>query len=110
MGSSSSRRRGSTARARARATRWAWPPDRRPGFTEACSATPIRSSHPRRLTSGLGLGGSAAPHAEGHVGLGAEVGEEQIVLEDHPATASLGGDQHTGTGVVEDGAVELDPS
>ena len=85
IGSSSSSSRGSTARARARATRWAWPPERRPGFVDACVGHP----HPIEPLEGparrLGLGRSPTAQAEGHVGLGAQVGEEEVVLEDHAA-------------------------
>ncbi|MNU94018.1 hypothetical protein D3C71_839710 [compost metagenome] len=43
-GSSSSKRRGLCTRARARATRWRWPPDRRAGHSFSRSPRPTRAS------------------------------------------------------------------
>src|SRR5215216_6314540 len=64
-GSSRSSSRGSPAMARARATRWAWPPDRARGRAPAWPARPTRSSQPaaRRRASALGRPRARSPKA-----------------------------------------------
>ena len=66
-GSSSSSRSGSVTSARARATRWAWPPESSRGRAPACAARPTRSSHVDAAAAGAGPRGARGAGAEGHV-------------------------------------------
>ena len=96
------------ARARARATRWAWPPERARGRWWAWSASPTRSSQVPALVRGVRLGDAAGAQSEGDVLERGQVGEQEVVLEDDGDGAAFGADEHVGGGVVERFAVELD--
>ena len=89
-GSSRSSRRGRVASARARATRWAWPPDSLRGLAPAWSARPRRSSHSAACARASRLGRALAARPERHVVQGGQVREEQVVLEDDADRAGLG--------------------
>ena len=83
---------GETASARARATRWACPPDSCAGRTSACSAElePVEQLR-RPLRRRRARSSPAGPQAEGDVVPGRHGGEQQVVLEDHADRALLGG-------------------
>ena len=78
------------ASARARATRWAWPPESWRGRCAGDVAEPDPLEPIGRLPPGFGPGDVPGPQAERDVLEDAEVGEEQMVLEHHADVAVLG--------------------
>ena len=100
--------RGSVARARARATRCAWPPDSARGLgvrrgRRARAVEPAAAPRPGPRPSG-----APGAQAEGDVVERRELGEQEVVLEHHADRAVAGRDEGAGGWVVEHDAVELD--
>ena len=86
IGSSSSSSRGSAARARATATRCAWPPDSWAGLRSARCSASTASSQRRASSRASDAAAALAPRRVGDVGGGGQVREQQRLLGQHRDT------------------------